>query len=235
MKAVFSFPVDQYSGRDGAQSGLVYMKLNGINVARKFVTPSNPKTAQQVLARGQLTGAAQAFKLLTPAQRAAWAAYAAIDRRMVLGKLTTLQDLPMYASIAIPASLQEMAWITAAPTALPGFQAASIGSVAYATATTTLSFNITHNGTAAVGYWLVYATPALASAQRMARPSDFRLVCGVDPESMPAVVATGQAFTTNAPLASWLDDDWMEIQLVPIGADYGRGKPIRFRQQITVT
>lgn len=51
------------------------MLLNGMQVVRVRSVPSNPKTAQQTLARGNLKLASKAWDTLTQEQMLAWSAY----------------------------------------------------------------------------------------------------------------------------------------------------------------
>lgn len=235
MKVNFNFPVDQYSGHDGADVGLVYMKSSGLNIARRFVIPDSPNSGQQQLARAALIGSAQNFKLLTPTQRTGFATYAAIDRRRILGKDITLQDLAMYMRLDVIKWLSSGTHMTAAPTALPGVSASAINTVAYVTATSTLTFNIVHNWTAPFGKWLIRITPAMASAQRMARPSDYRLIKGFASASLITSSATPQSISVATPTFAWLNLDYMHIQVTPISSTWAKGTPFDSRQQITVT
>ena len=52
-----------------------YMLLNGMQAVRTRSVPSNPRTPQQTLARGNLKLASKAWDTLTQAQMLAWAVY----------------------------------------------------------------------------------------------------------------------------------------------------------------
>lgn len=141
----------------------------------------------------------------------------------------------MYQSVDYYSWLKDTAHLTVAPTSLPGFTGTTIGTVAYDIGTTTLSFQLTHNGVAAEGYWVTKVTSALASAQRHARPTDFRLVEGIAAASVIDVEASVQTMTFNGSLKAWTDGAWLEIEVTPLGEDYSSGTPFLWRGQITVT
>lgn len=235
MKVLYQAPVDQLSGHDGYRNGLVAFRSNGIDVLRRHVVPNNPDTDEQRQARLLFTLASQAFSALTDAQRAAFATYAQLKHVDVMGRKITLQDMAAYVRTDWLYYLINTAHTTAAPTSLPGFTASAIENMAWDSTTLDLTFNITHNGVAAEGYWLIKVTPAMASAQRMGRPSDFRLVLGVDATSCPAVIASEALSTITDALMTWGDADWMEMEVTPVGIDYSTGTPYRERTQISVT
>lgn len=235
MKVVYSQPVDYLSGWNGYPNGLVAMRSNGIDILRRYVVPANPKTDEQIAARLIFTLSSQNFKALTDGQRATWSTWAQIATIQVMGKTISLQDLPMYQSVDFYKYLNDTAHGTTAPTSLPGFTGTTIGTVAYDSGTTTLSFQLTHNGVATEGYWVTKVTSALASAQRYARPTDFRLIEGVSANSVIDVDASPQTMTFTAPVKSWTDGQWLEIEVLPLGEDYSSGTPFRWRGQVTVT
>lgn len=235
MKFIPQFPVQQLSGKDGNTNGLVAMRSNGIDIFRRFVVPDNPQTTNQVLARTIFTVAAQNFKNLSDSQRATWTTYAQNNPITVLGREITLQDMAAYIQCDFYSYLRDTAHLTDAPTAVAGFTASGIASVGYDIATTTFGCTVTHNGTDGVGDWAVRITDSLASAQRNARPSDFRLADGVTSDSIVGVTTSPQTITINPPVFTWADDDYMEIEIVPISDDCAIGTPYRSKQQITVT
>lgn len=235
MKYTTQFPIEQLSGKDGFPGGLVYAKSAGLLVARRFVIPNNPDTANQQTVRTALTVVAQNFKNLSDAQRAGWTAWAQEIPETILGQEVTLGDMAVYARSDFPYYIVNTAHMTDAPTAMPGFAALTMSSLAYNSGTTTFSFDFTHNGVATVGRWRIRVTDSLASAQRMARPTDFRLAVGPAAASYPAVAASAQTFSTAAPVFSWSNGDWVEVGIAPIGADWSVGNEVTFRDQITVT
>lgn len=235
MKVGYQFPVTGLHGRDGQPGGNVFMTLNGITCARRFVTPENPETSQQVAARNALTACSQNFKTLTDAQRATWGTWAQQIPVEILGKNVTLQDMAAYLKSDFWNYVVNSTHLTTAPTAPAGFAGTGVSNVAYASGTTTFSFDLAHNGTAASGEWVVRITPTMASAQRNAKPSDFRLVEGVVADSVTAVAATPQTLSFDNPVLSWSNNDYMEIEVFGLSDDYAIGTSYKWRGQITVT
>lgn len=232
MKVLYKYPVDEISGWDGNINGTVSMRTNGIDIMRRHVIPNNPDTAEQIAAKLIFTLASQNFKTLSDEERATWTTFAGVDQITVMGKSVSLQDMPCYLRSDALSYMNDTAHLTTAPTALPGFSGTNIASVLYDVAGTSLSFDLTHNGVATEGYWLTRVTPKLASAQRHARKSDFRLIEGVAATSIIDVAASVQTMTFTDPLLTWATDDWMEIIVVPVSEDYAVGTPFRWRGQM---
>lgn len=235
MKIVFGPEIEQMSGSDGKIGGFVHMKLLGFPVARRHVLPAQPRTTAQVNIRAYLTAAAQAFGSLTTPERAAWETLANLMVKSHLGFSYTPYAINAYISVNVWRQLDGQAVDDAAPTALAGFTGSSIGTVGYVAGTTVFSFILVHNGTATVGFWGISVTPTLASAQRAARPSDYRLAHATTADAIIAVEATPQTCEVTVPIVTWTDGDFMAIKVVPLGATYCYGTPYTSRQTITVT
>lgn len=235
MKLVFGPEIEQMSGSDGKIGGFVHMKLLGFPVARRHVLPAQPRTTAQVNIRSYLTAAAQAFGDLTTSERAGWETMANLMPQSHLGFTYTPYAINAYISVNVWRQLDGQAISDTPPSALAGFTGSAIASVAYVTATTVLSFDLTHNGTAAVGFWGVSITPALASAQRAARPSDYRLAMSTTADAIIPVAATPQTVSLTGPIYTWTDGQYMAIKVVPLSADYVYGTHYTSRQTITVT
>lgn len=235
MKLVFGPEIEQMSGSDGKIGGFVHMKLLGFPVARRHVLPAQPRTTAQVNVRAYLTAASQAFGSLTTPERAAWETLANLMTHSHLGFTYTPYAINAYISVNVWRQLDGQAIDDAAPSALAGFTGSSIGTVGYIAGTTVFSFILVHNGTAAVGFWAVSITPALASAQRAARPSDYRLGMATTADAIIAVSATPQTVELTGPIYTWTDGQYMAIKVVPLGAAYSYGTPYTHRGTITVT
>lgn len=235
MKIVFGPEIEQMSGSDGKIGGFVHMKLLGFPVARRHVLPAQPRTTAQVNVRAYLTAAAQAFGELTTSERAGWETMANLMVHSHLGFTYTPYAINAYISVNVWRQLDGQAISDTPPTSLAGFTGSAIGTVGYVSGTTVFSFILTHNGVATVGFWGVSITPALASAQRAARPSDYRLGMASAPDAIIAVAATPQTVELTAPIYTWTDGQYMAIKVVPLSADYVYGTPYTHRGTITVT
>lgn len=230
------FPVKDMSGHDGYPGGLVYFRLLGMQVARQYAIPRNPKTTSQLEVRSYMTQAAQAFGDLSDNERSAWLTFAAAHPRSFLGADYTLQEMACYVWINFYRLLDEQSISDVAPTSDPDWSYSEITALAYNSGTTTLSITATHNkGTPGTEFCLCRVSPALNSAQRHARKSDFRLVQGIDPASIPTLVASESAQTFASPVFVWTDTQWMDITLIPINAEYVPGTPFYYHGQVTVT
>ncbi len=97
----FSSPV--YSQASGSIAGLTYSRNRGGNYTRARVTPSNPQTAAQMVARGATSAVSTAWSGLTGDQRNAWELYAAsvplVDR---LGAQIQVSGINMFVRSNVP-------------------------------------------------------------------------------------------------------------------------------------
>jgi len=235
MKAVLGPHLKALSGSDGTVGGHVYLTLMGMQCLRLHVMPAQPRTADQLLIRGYLTAAAQAFGSLDAAERAAWEVYANLCKKSHLGYEYMYYAINAYIQINVYRQIAGEAITDVAPTAIAGFSASVIATLGYVTGTTVFSFILTHNGVAATGYWACYQTPVLASAQRAARPSDFRLADAVAATSIVAVAATPQTVEITSPKYVPEDGDHMAVKVIPLSDDYAPGPPTEYRSTVTVT
>jgi len=235
MKIVNAPEFQTFSGSDGRPGGFVFLKLMGMQCARLHVMPAQPQAADQVLIRGYLTSAAQAFGSLTDSERALWETYANLNVKSHLGYNYTLSAIMAYVQVNTYRQIDGQAISDTAPTALAGFSASAIGTLSYVTGTTIFSCIVTHNGANGVGFWAVSITPTLASAQRAARPSDYRLADAVAVGSIVPVTTSPQTIEITTPKYTWSNNDYMAVKLVPLGDAYEPGTEYRHKGQITVS
>lgn len=235
MKAVLGPHLKALSGADGTVGGHVYLTLMGMQCMRLHVQPAQPRTADQLLVRGYLTAAAQAFGDLTAGERASWEVYANLCKKTHLGYEYTYYAINAYIQINVYRQIAGEAITDVAPSAIADFSASVIATLGYVTGTTILSFILTHNGVAATGFWACYQTPVLASAQRAARPSDFRLADAVAATSVIAVSATPQTIEITTPKYVPTDGDYMAVAVIPLSDDYAPGPRTEWKSTVTVT
>lgn len=235
MKAILGPEFNRLSGSDGRIGGFVFTWALGMQVLRLHVMPAQPQSADQVLIRSYLTAAAQAFGSLTAAERAQWETYANLNVKSHMGLPYTLYAINAYIQVNSYRQINGQAISDVAPTSLAGFSASVIATLGYVVGTTTYSFDVTHNGVATEGFWVVYQTPVLASAQRAARPSDYRLIDSVSADSIVAVAASPQTISITTPKYVPTDTDWQAVRVVPLNDEYAPGTPTTFRGQVTVT
>lgn len=235
MKAVLGPHLKALSGKDGTVGGHVYLTLMGMQCLRLHVMPAQPRTADQLLIRSYLTTAAQAFGDLSAAERAAWEVYANLCKKTHLGYEYMYYAINAYIQVNVYRQINAQALTDVAPTAIADFSTSVIATLGYVTGTTIFSFILTHNGTATEGFWACYQTPVLASAQRAARPSDFRLADAVAAGSIVDVAATPQTVEITTPKYVPEDGDYMAVRVVPLSEDYAPGPSTEFRSTVTVT
>lgn len=230
------FPVSEMAGWDGYPGGLVYFKLLGMQVARQYAIPTNPKTANQLLTRSFLTLASQAFGDLTNDERAAWLTFAAAHPRSYLGATYTMQEMAAYVWINWLRQIDGQAISDAAPTIDPDWTFTDITSVAYVAGSTTLTLTVEHNKSVIANQFvLARISPALNSPQRHARESDYRLIEGVTAGSIPDLVASAADLTFTSPVFAWTDGQYVDILLTPVSEEYVPGTPYYRHGTIAVT
>jgi len=201
------------------------------------VEPANPKSADQVLIRAFLTQASQAFKSVTPAEKAAWAVYAALRPSSIMGKTITTPEISAYVKVNTLVLIDTAAVDDAAPTQLCDFTASAIATFAYNSGTTHLTFDVTHNAAVVTDkMWLIKISASLSSGARKARDGDMRMACGVATESIIPVTASPQTVDLTAPrFGNWSNADYMAIEVTPLSPDYDAGLSYRKTDQVTVT
>lgn len=236
MQIRTQFPVKQMSGHDGYDGGLVYMTLYGQQIARQFVIPANPETTEQAAIRTILTTVSQAFGDLTDAERQTWRVWSQDHPQMFLGTEFTLQEMAAFCKINCIRAIDGEAVNDTAPTADPDWSYSAITAVAFNSGTKLLSITATHNkAVIADQSVLIRITAALASAQRFARKSDYRLAKGVNALSIPDLVASESAVTVDTPVFEWTDGQYLQVQLLPLNIDYAPGSEFTWHGTVTVT
>jgi len=234
MHVRYVFPVEQMAGRDGHPGGRVYFRLNNLDVSRRWVKPANPQTSAQRQIRSILTQAAQAFQNISDSERQTWRAYAQAHPRSYLGQEFTLQEMAAFVQINTIRLIDGQAISNTAPSIDPAFIATGISNLQYDSNNDVLSFTLAHTGEAGSGYWMIKITPALASPQRHARPSDYRLAAGVNASSIIEVDNSPQSVSISNPVFSWSNGDYVQLLILPLSTQYSIGTPFVHRGQITV-
>ena len=236
MQVRTQFPIKQMSGHDGYPGGLVYMTLYGQQIARQFVIPSNPESDEQEAIRTILTTVSQAFGDLTDAERQTWRVWAQDHPQTFLGTEFTLQEMAAFCKINCIRLIDGEAVKDTAPVADPDWSFSEITAVAWNSGTKLLSITATHNKSVVTDESvLIRLTPALGSAQRFARKSDYRLAAGVDPKSLPSLVASESPVTVDTPVFEWTDGQYLQVQLLPLNIDYAPGSLFSWHGTVAVT
>ncbi len=110
----FSSPV--YSQASGSIAGLTYSRNRGGLYTRSRVTPSNPQTAAQMVARGATSAVSTTWSTLTQDQRNQWELYAAsvplVDR---LGAQIQVSGINMFVRSNVPRQVAGLALVLDGP------------------------------------------------------------------------------------------------------------------------
>jgi len=237
MKCKLTMPVEALSGSMSKNPGLVAFVWRGLNVFRAWVSPRNPKSAEQLLIRNIITQAAQAYQSVTPNERTAWAEYATNHPEVIFDQAVTLPEIAMYVRVNTYRLIDAVGVEDAAPTELCDFVASDIATVAYDSGTTHLTFDVTHNAAVVTNKkWLIKITPSMSSPMKRVKEGDYRLALGVETGSIIPVTATPQTIDLTAPkFGNWSNQDTMSIKLIPLSPDYDPGTPYEKSNLITVT
>jgi len=154
-----------------------------------------------------------------------------------MGQSVILPEISMYVRVNAYRLIDGQAISDAAPTVMADFVASDIASRAYVAGTTTLSFVVTHNADPVTGrLWLIKTTGSLASQMVRVKDNDYRLADGVATGSIVPVTATPQTIEIITPtFANWSNGDYMDIQLVPLSAEYDPGTKYHSTDTIAVS
>lgn len=237
MKATLQFPVESLAGAATPGSGLVFTKWRGIFVARKYVTPNNPQSVNQVSIRSILTQCAQGFKQLSATQKEQWSSAATKFPIYVNGKTVTLPAGNFYMRINSFRLIDGQTLSAVAPSATPDFAASAIGTPTYNSGTGALAFTITHNNSSiSSDSWVVKITGNIDSDVKSLTDNDFRYAAGVNTASIVVCSASVQSVSISAPVfTNYVNAKWIGIEVVPLNSGYVPGTPYRVKKQITVS
>ena len=158
---------------------VTYPSRNGL-IRRSWVVPANPRTADQLIARGRLSLAAAAYDNLTEAQQDAWIAAAAlVQSKPTLGQSGPLTGLQLYTKLNTALALCGEPALTA-PAPRPTFDHNVTQALELTHVSNTVAIKLTCSGSSDA-FNLVYAAPPQNSGTR--RPITLRLL-----GELPAVV-----------------------------------------------
>jgi hypothetical protein len=237
MKATLSSMYNELSGKFGGSNGVVNFNWRNIQVLRQMVIPRNPRSSNQILIRAIMTQCAQGFQDISTANKAAWAAYCASNPVTIMGKSVQLPEIAMFVRINSWALIDGGSISDTPPATLSDFAASAIGTRAFVSSTHTLSFIVTHNSGAAAGeLWLIRVTGKLPSAVKKPQAGDYRLIKGVNANSIISVSASPQTVSIATPtFENYVNGESMGIQLLPLSSDYDEGTVFETVGAVTVT
>ena len=227
MKVGLSYPVNELRGGAVGRSGLVFFPWRGLQVARLFSTPANPSSTAQAAVRAFQTAASKAFKSLTPEERSAWDAYAALYATQQQGVLFVPPTNSMYSQVNFWRQLGGEAISDIAPAAKPDWAVTGITSITKDG--TDLKIVFTHSKAVPGSELLaVKMSKVVPSLNTRVFPGDYRMFKGANNAgNIISLVASPQTITVS------IADLWTSVttgnvvgfELLPLSASYAPGTP----------
>lgn len=235
MKVGLTFPVAELSGNGGGAFGLVYSQWRGLQVARRQVQPSNPQTEQQQGVRGYLTAASVAFQSISLSEKAAWDAWAIINKSTILGVDVIRPAISEYCGVNVLRQIHGEAIDDAAPTAKADFAITGITSITNTGPGTSMDLVFTHNATTLTDRLvLVKVTEALPSELVVPKSSDFRTIDGVlAGTSIQALGASPDTIVFTGALNFPTVGAFIGVEITPLSPEYAVGVPFRSVVEVT--
>lgn len=197
--------------------GHVFSKNRGGAYMRTKVTPSNPQTSQQAIARNRITTYSQNWRALTATQRAAWeAAVSNFTATDIFGDIKNPSGINLY--IKLNSNLSEIA---AAAITLPPLPTSVIGpatiALTGAAGTPALSFAWTGGAIPATTAWIVRVTPQVSPGKSFVKNLYRNLVV------LPAADTTPTSILTefNARFGTLVAGQKVFIEITAVGTTTG--------------
>jgi hypothetical protein len=218
----------------GSLEGQVTYPIGGANYSRAFVQPANPQSDHQVAIRALMTTVSQGFAALTEVEADAWrAAAVGVTRQNPAGQTYELSGANLYALINLY-RLMDGEELLDAPPALtaPG----AITDITDIEADVDgISIDVTHALGVATDFILCRVTAPLPSAARNARPNEYRCPTTALADSIVAAAASPQTINLGSNTVGILADDYVGVELLPLGPTYWPGVAHRDRNIIVST
>ena len=191
MRIGIAFPALNMEGTS-KNSSLVLTEQLGVTYGRAKVIPANPKTADQVEVRSNLTLTVRTWGTLTAQQREAWKAYAKLYfGKTDDGRSFRASGLTAFTSCNAIRQALGLALISDAPTVAPPSSLRRIAQVP-AQNPDAVGIEVTHGIAVTAGLLvLVRATGPMPTPGHTPALTDLRYVCGVGPASAQALPASG--------------------------------------------
>ena len=228
-KITLSQPFEHFHGSVGAPKQQVLWSVGQRNYSRQFVVPDNPETARQVLLRGYLTAAAQAYQALDAATALAWrTAAASKDTTDIFGISGSMSGIQYFTQVNTYRQIDGQAIDDTVPTAaMPSSPTAIAVSRA---AATQISFGITHANSASTGFWAVRLAYIGSSEARLARRNELRNWSDTLADNIAAIASSVQTMTLTQAAATVVAGEFIGYQLIPLSNDYEAGTPVFLSQ-----
>lgn len=206
----------------GSVGGVTFARSPAGPIARARQAPIQPRTALQLQRRHDLNYFATAWKSLTDAQRAGWAALASTyPRQDALGRTFFWSGFQLYIALNQTRRLFVQTILNAAPSldAIP--QITTIGLTAQAS--TILSLSYTAAGASATTGWEFWAHPPLSQGVGSLGKPKFRYLSGAAGNIASPVNLLA---TYQAKFGSWSAGERLSVMMFPVSANRFLGPPL---------
>lgn len=226
-KVQFSGEIKRISGRIGDRN-TVNTWNGGAAIIREFTQPTNPNSAEQVKARSIFSSLTKNWKSLDEATRQGWEDWATANPvKDRLGNVVKRSGLSAYLQLG---SLFYIRTGTIGPPTYPTMsRPAPVNGVGgFGGTQGAFSFQIEcGHGNSSITNLYLYAkvTDPLQSPAYTPRPQDYRLIGGVDTDSVLALQATGATYTFNNTRQFYQEDNRYSLELYVVNSQGWASEP----------
>lgn len=217
-------PYDQFHGGiklPGRSTGLVlYGSAGAALVSRQLVVPANPKSTAQVEARGFLSAAAAAWKLLTAEEAGDWRDLAAqLDKSNILGLTYTLTGIGVYCQVNVLRQYAGEAILDTVPDIadIP-IPITAITSCTFAGTTLTTVINCT--GLADGAEVFLRVTPSITRASRQLRRNELRIPTIASASAFGTVATNACTIALDPDLITVAAAEYCGLEVTAMSAEY---------------
>lgn len=235
MKIGLEYPINEMRGGAVGRSGLVFFPWRGLQVARRYVTPSNPSSSNQVAVRSKLTAVSKDYFNISAAQKAGWENFAALYSREEQGKLITMPPNAAFMKVNSIRQLDAQAIARDAPTALPDFAVTDVNSFIITAGIATIS--VDHSASVTTGRkLLVEISSPVKSANTRIFDKDYRYAKSADSTgNIVALAASPQSIVITASdlWRTFAVGEVVGVRITPLSSTYATGTP--YEETITIT
>lgn len=202
-----AFPVSRISGRS-KNAPTVSSFNGGQQILRAYTPPAQPDTTGQTTIRAIFSLVTKNWKLLTVDQRDGWEEFAKENPvKNRLGTEVKRNGLSAYVELASLHYIDTGALLAAPPVLTRPAPPTAITSVA--TDGGEVSVTVNHGYSTLTGLKLVVRqTPTTIYESQKPKPSDYRLIMGVDTASIVALAASGSSYSFDPTKYPPAEGDW---------------------------
>jgi hypothetical protein len=223
-------PYQDASGKHGGTGGTVTYKSGGRQQARSMVVPANPQSTYQTAMRSIAAASAQAFQLLTPAEKSDWQTLAnSMIRSGRLGLPYTFSAINAYCCVNNYRQIAAQAISDTAP-AFVSRSALSLTSAVYDISNAEITITGTNANTENTAFYAFRFTNPTPSAVCLARENGLRYFTSTPQNNIVTCGTVGTQDYSLSPALSYWDAPAATcvfgIEVVSLSADYVPGSRV---------